>query len=82
MASEASPQTNEARVIAQIPHLCEGINIFAEIQGGRICNQRFGIADLEYIAGFSTALAIIAFENCFRKFSIHIPNWRFQTADC
>ena len=49
----------------------------ADLQSA-VWNRRFGI----YTAGFSTALAIIAFENCFRKFSIHIPNWRFQTADC
>src|SRR2546426_12111272 len=49
----------------------------ADLQSA-VWNRRFGI----YTAGFSTASAIIAFENCFRKFSIHIPNWRFQTADC
>src|SRR2546429_2300968 len=49
----------------------------ADLQSA-VWNRRFGI----YTAGFSTALAIIAFENCFRKFSIHIPNRRFQTADC
>src|SRR6059036_2017169 len=49
----------------------------ADLQSA-VWNRRFGI----YTAGFSTALAIIAFENCFRTFSIHIPNRRFQTADC